>query len=291
MQLEQEDAQEFLHYIIDRAHEELMKLRELLPPAAAVASKQQQDDSAGSSNAGQVAEDEEEWSVVGKKNKSSHMRGSEDVGGSTLLSAIFRGSTKSTVKARGLPNVKPSVTVEAFYVMHLPVNEDKVRSIEDALDTFTHAEIIPDYKAKGHDVPVEAEKSLKISKLPQVTFGPVLKMRPNWLSEDCADRKMGVSYKLVATVIHHGRTAAGEGVEGLGGRRYPGSLLIKVLLNRYHHWRRKVSKPRVQPGRLDAAKAWLIQWEGLMVGGIALAGISTIAVRVYSEERMDDLDR
>jgi hypothetical protein len=35
------------------------------------------------------------------------------------------------------------VTVEAFYVMHLPVNEDKVRSIEDALDTFTHAEIIP----------------------------------------------------------------------------------------------------------------------------------------------------
>jgi hypothetical protein len=45
------------------------------------------------------------------------------------------------------------------------------------------------------------------------------------------------------------------------------------------------------PGRLDAAKAWLLQWEGLLVGGVAIGGISAIAVRVYSEERMDDLDR
>jgi hypothetical protein len=52
-------------------------------------------------------------------------------------------------------------------------------------------------------------------------FGPVLKMRPSWLSDDCPDRKSGAAYKLVATVIHHGRTAAGEkqGLtrEGWGG--------------------------------------------------------------------------
>lgn len=161
LQLEQEDAQEFLQFLVDAAHEELIKLRSELPaaaesaaePAAAASSgppdatsssqaatdepqQQQQGDAAG--------DDDEEWATVGrgKKNKAAVTRGREDLGGTSLLSAIFRGSIKSCVKAKGVPSARASITVQPFSMLHLDIQADNVRSIEDALDKMCHTEII-----------------------------------------------------------------------------------------------------------------------------------------------------
>ncbi|WIA40817.1 hypothetical protein OEZ86_004495 [Tetradesmus obliquus] len=222
---EQEDAQEFLQFLVDAAHEEMVKLRSTLP-----------DDSSGSSVAAeqqqqQHHEDEdEEWSVVTKKNKAAVTRGREDLGGSSLLSAIFRGSIKSCVKAKGVKSAAPSITVQPFTMLHLDVL-DSVRSVEDALDALTHAELIHGYKVKGHDAAVEAEKVVKISKLPQVLLLAInrysysldrgsaklhhsvsyplqLKMKPGWTSDDCPERR-SAQYQLIALVTHHGRNASG----------------------------------------------------------------------------------
>jgi hypothetical protein len=61
--------------------------------------------------------------------------------GTSLLSAIFRGSIKSCVKAKGVKSAAPSITVQPFTMLHLDIL-DSVRSVEDALDHMTHTELI-----------------------------------------------------------------------------------------------------------------------------------------------------
>lgn len=153
-QLEQEDAQEFLQFLVDAAHEELIKLRSELPAAADLAIASGPPDAISSSravtddpqqqqtDAGQ--EDDEEWATVGrgKKNKAAVTRGNEDHGGTSLLSAIFRGSIKSCVKAKGVASARASITVQPFSMLHLDIQADNVHSIEDALDKMCSTEII-----------------------------------------------------------------------------------------------------------------------------------------------------
>jgi len=218
-QQEQEDAQEFLQFLVDAAHEEVMKLRKEL------GLDEEQDHTHG-------ADEEEEWSQVqkGKKNRYAVTRGTEDLGGRSVLSSIFRGSMKSQVKAKTPGTTPPSITVQPFTMLHLDISSNSVRSIDDALDVLTASETIHGYRVKGVNEAVEAEKSIKLSKLPQVlvlhlmrfsfgvqgssklhhpvAFGPMLKLKPSWMSEDCPGRK-NAEYKLIATVIHHGRNSTG----------------------------------------------------------------------------------
>lgn len=44
-------------------------------------------------------------------------------------------------------------------------------------------------------------------------------------------------------------------------------------------------------GRLAPVKAWFFKWEGLLLGGVFLAGLLSAAVKVYMAERMEDLYR
>lgn len=167
VQLEQEDAQEFLQFLVDAAHEELIKLRSELPaaeesaaaaaaapatgPPDATSSSQAATDDSQQQQGDAAADDDEEWATVGrgKKNKAAVTRGREDLGGTSLLSAIFRGSIKSCVKAKGVPSARASITVQPFSMLHLDIQADNVRSIEDALDKMCHTEIIHGKRSVG----------------------------------------------------------------------------------------------------------------------------------------------
>jgi ubiquitin carboxyl-terminal hydrolase 10 len=48
-----------------------------------------------------------------------------------------------------------------------------------------------------------------------VAFAPRLRLKPSWTSEDCAGRKTA-EYRLIATVIHHGRNSTGGRGQGPG---------------------------------------------------------------------------
>jgi hypothetical protein len=127
--------QEFLQFLVDAAHEELVALRAALGLS-------QQDGAAGAAAAPE--EDPEEWSqVVGKRNKTAVTRGGEDSlgGGRSVMSSIFRGCMKSIVKARTPTPTQPSITVQPFTMLHLDLGP-RIRSIDDALDVLTASEAI-----------------------------------------------------------------------------------------------------------------------------------------------------
>lgn len=45
------------------------------------------------------------------------------------------------------------------------------------------------------------------------------------------------------------------------------------------------------PGRFDFLKTWFLNWEGLLIGGVFVGGLGVTAVKLYINERLDDLGR
>jgi hypothetical protein len=85
--------------------------------------------------------------------------------------------------------------------------------------------------------------AIKISK--SVSFGATLKLRRPLLDDSVADCRGGVvEYKLVATVSHHGRNAAGKLVATVShhGRNAAGKLVATVS----HHGRNAAGKLLVE---------------------------------------------
>lgn len=125
-------------------------------------------------------------------------------------------------------------------MLHLDIQRPGVRGVEDALDALTAGERLSDYRVKPGAPPAEAEKLTRLHRLPQVlllhlgrfaydaergvpvklhqhvAFPALLRLRPQWLSDDCAERRGGggsgggAAYRLVAVVTHHGRNSTSE---------------------------------------------------------------------------------
>ncbi|WOG82994.1 hypothetical protein DCAR_0102167 [Daucus carota subsp. sativus] len=207
----QEDAQEFLSFVMDQMHDELLKL------------EGQSSGNVGKSSLVSSADDDE-WETVGPKNKSAVTRTQNFV--PSYLSEIFGGQLRSEVKARG---IKTSATVQPFLLLHLDISHDSVRTIEDALHLFSASETIDEYRTsttKKAGV-VSAKKSISIQKLPRIMilhlmrFGygshgstklhkPVRFSHELMLSRELlvTSAAEGRKYELVSTITHHGKEAS-----------------------------------------------------------------------------------
>ncbi|KAL5762599.1 hypothetical protein ACOSP7_018863 [Xanthoceras sorbifolium] len=206
----QEDAQEFLSFIMDQMHDELLKLQ------GQVASTN------GSKSSLVSSEEDDEWETVGPKNKSAVTRTQSFI--RSELSDIFGGQLKSVVKARGN---KASATVQPFLLLHLDIYPETVQTIEDALHLFSAPEDLEGYRTsatgKAAGV-VTARKSVKIQTLSKImilhlmrfTYGSQgstkLHKPVHFPLELVLGRELlvtpsaeGRKYKLVATLTHHGR--------------------------------------------------------------------------------------
>lgn len=209
----QEDAQEFLSFVMHQMHDELLKL----------------EGEGCNFNGGKVSlvssvsdeDDDESWETVGPKNKTAITRTQSFI--PSKLSEIFGGQLKSVVKARGN---KASATIQPFLLLHLNICPDPVHTIEDALHLFSAPETLEGYRASsaGKAELVSASKSVKILELPEIIIlhlmrfsygsqGSTKLLKPIHfplhltLNRDLLvlSSPEGRRYELVATITHHGR--------------------------------------------------------------------------------------
>lgn len=205
----QEDAQEFLSFIMDQMHDELLKLQGQLASTN------------GSKSSLISSEEDDEWETVGPKNKSAVTRTQSFI--RSELSDIFGGQLKSVVKARGN---KASATVQPYMLLHLDIYSETVRTIEDALHLFSAPEDLEGYRtsATGKAGVVTARKSVKIQTLSKIMILHLMRFsygsqgstklhKPVYFPlELVLGRELlvtpsaeGRKYELVATLTHHGR--------------------------------------------------------------------------------------
>lgn len=208
----QEDAQEFLSFIMHQMHDELLKL-----------GGQPLSGNGAKSSLVSSTEDDE-WETVGPKNKSAVTRTQTFV--PSELSAIFGGQLRSVVKARGN---KASATVQPFLLLHLDVSHEAVRTIEDALRLFSAPETLEEYRTSTTVKAgvVTARKSVNIQALPKVMVLHLMRFSYGShgstkihksvrfplelvLSRDLlvSSATEGRRYELVSTITHHGREAS-----------------------------------------------------------------------------------
>ncbi|THU63350.1 hypothetical protein C4D60_Mb01t14860 [Musa balbisiana] len=218
----QEDAQEFLSFVMDQMHDELLKLEGYMS------------DAIGSQAPLISSAEDDGWETVGPKNKSAVTRTQSFV--PSQLSGIFGGQLRSLVKARGN---KASATVQPFLLLHLDIFPEAVHTIEDALHLFSAPETLEGYKASaGKAGVVSASKSVKIQKLSKIMILHLMRFsygskgstklhKPvhfplelvlgrellvssssefiNLLHQERFYSIQGRRYELVATITHHGR--------------------------------------------------------------------------------------
>ncbi|KAM0008901.1 putative ubiquitinyl hydrolase 1 [Helianthus debilis subsp. tardiflorus] len=208
----QEDAQEFLSFVMHQMHDELLKLE---GKVSAV-------------NGGKVSlvssvsdDDDDGWETVGPRNKTAITRTQSFI--PSKLSEIFGGQLRSEVKAKGNT---PSATIQPFLLLHLNICPDPVRTIEDALHLFSAPETLEGYRASsaGKAELVSASKSVKILELPEIIILHLMRFSygsqgsTKLLKPVCFPLELilnrgllvspsteGRKYALVATITHHGR--------------------------------------------------------------------------------------
>ncbi|GAB1293724.1 Ubiquitin carboxyl-terminal hydrolase 10 [Apodemus speciosus] len=227
----QEDAEEYLGFILNGLHEEMLSLKKLLSPT-------HEKHSVSNGPGSHLMEDEEledmgegsedEWEQVGPKNKSSVTRQAEFV--QTPITGIFGGHIRSVVYQQ---SSKESATLQPFFTLQLDIQSDKIRTVQDALESLVARESVQGYTTKTKQE-VEVSRRVTLEKLPPVlvlhlkrfvyekTGGcqklvknvdyPVdLEISRELLSPGVKNKnfKCHRTYRLFAVVYHHGNSATG----------------------------------------------------------------------------------
>ncbi|XP_018111986.1 ubiquitin carboxyl-terminal hydrolase 10-B isoform X1 [Xenopus laevis] len=227
----QEDAEEYLGFILNGLHEEMLALKKLLLPqndqihinncpnpvsGVEEVNKEEQEGS------------DEEWEQVGPRNKSSVTRQADFV--QTPITDIFGGHMRSVVYQQ---SSKESATLQPFFTLQLDIQSEKIRTVQDALESLVARESVQGYTTKTKQE-VEICRRVTLEELPPVlvlhlkrfvfekTGGcqkliknieyPVdLEVSKDLLSPGVKSKifKGQRTYRLFAVVYHHGNSATG----------------------------------------------------------------------------------
>jgi ubiquitin carboxyl-terminal hydrolase 10 len=197
----QEDAQEFLGYLLEGIHEEFVHaLKEYNHHPLSTVDPQ-----------------EDQWIEVGSKKKAHNSPTDVD----TPISKLFGGEFQSILNTP--KSAKPSITNDPFQHVQLDISDDKIASIEDAFALMSHTETIP-YKVNNGEV-VNATKQVLFKSLPKVLIvhlkrfiyqgneskkmsKPIKFSSSLEIPREClASLSSNNRYQLFAVVYHHGSSS------------------------------------------------------------------------------------
>ncbi|XP_048402534.1 ubiquitin carboxyl-terminal hydrolase 10 [Stegostoma tigrinum] len=227
----QEDAEEYLGFILNGLHEEMLALKKLITP---------QDERNVVSNGPELQQgleedleeqsegSEDEWEQVGPRNKTSVTRQSDFI--RTPITDVFGGHIRSVVYQQ---SSKESATLQLFFSLQLDIQSEKIRTVQDALESLVARESVQGYTTKTKQE-VEICRRVTLEELPPVlvlhlkrfiyekTGGcqkliknidyPIdLEISKDLLSPGVKGKifKVQRTYRLFAVVYHHGNSATG----------------------------------------------------------------------------------
>ncbi|KAA0723800.1 Ubiquitin carboxyl-terminal hydrolase 10-A [Triplophysa tibetana] len=228
----QEDAEEYLGFILNGLHEEMVALKKLISPEEEKAPTPNGPESLPGveEDAAEKQEDgsEDEWEQVGPKNKTSITRQADFI--RTPITDIFGGLIRSVVYQQ---SSKESATLQPFFTLQLDIQSEKIRTVQEALEILVARESVQGYTTKSKQE-IEISRRVTLEELPPVlvlhlkrfvfekTGGcqkliknidyPVdLEISKDLLSPGVRGKtlKGQRTYRLFAVVYHHGNSATG----------------------------------------------------------------------------------
>lgn len=116
----QEDAEEFLTFLLNELNDEMLGLLKLLVSETDEEEEQQDDD------------DNDEWHEVGARNKSLLTRrvGHSNESLRSPVASIFQGQLQSCVQSS---NGEPTATLQPFFTLPLDIQSKNIKNVSDAL--------------------------------------------------------------------------------------------------------------------------------------------------------------
>ncbi|XP_054627038.1 ubiquitin carboxyl-terminal hydrolase 10 isoform X1 [Dunckerocampus dactyliophorus] len=228
----QEDAEEYLGFTLNGLHEEMLALKKLIAPQEEKAPTPNGPESQPGVEEDDADKEEEgsedEWEQVGPRNKTSITRQADFV--RTPITDIFGGHIRSVVYQQ---NSKESATLQPFFTLQLDIQSEKIRTVQEALETLVARESVQGYTSKTKQE-IEISRRVTLEELPPVlvlhlkrfvfekTGGcqklnkiidyPVdLEISKDLLSSGVRGKvvKGQRTYRLFAVVYHHGNSATG----------------------------------------------------------------------------------
>lgn len=161
----QEDAQEFLSFLLNRIHEEMVKCLSSLNPEQVKTESLLNGNKNDHEEINNNQDEAEEWKEVGKKNRALITRKAEFK--RSPLSDIFCGQFRSALSQTGFKD-KESASLEPFFTLPLDIQSDSIRHINQALESFVQREEVHGLTNNDTKQEVEAFKRISFEDLPPV---------------------------------------------------------------------------------------------------------------------------
>lgn len=231
----QEDAEEFLGFLLEALHDECTQVMRNQPDLSATTTAANSSAATPSATSPTSTPDTSDWLEVGPRQRSAVTRSSGHPITSSPITKLFGGQLRSELRVQGL---KDSVTLEPFQPLQLDIGSPQVNNIVDALKALTRPEILHGDFGSPRGKDATATKQVLIESLPPVLIlhlkrfqfdtegtgtvkiwkkvGYPLELElPKELFPRQKRNALTVEgtgfpkYKLIAAVYHHGKNASG----------------------------------------------------------------------------------
>ncbi|TDL27323.1 cysteine proteinase [Rickenella mellea] len=212
----QEDAEEFLGFLLDALEEELLDLQATLGSNSKTAKI-----------ADEATTHQDGWVEVGKRNKFVVTRNNKSV--ESPITKIFGGKFRSTLKVVGQ---RDSVLVEDWRALQLDIQPEQVHNVEDALRHISFPQSVQVSSVTKGGAIVDATQHVLVESLPailvlhlkrflydtsakgvvkigkHVAFRPELEF-PSEIMSPLRRPAHPIKFKLFGVLYHHGQSASG----------------------------------------------------------------------------------